>query len=138
MTKKLQAVIHFREFIVSLWGGIRMGLFDGLGSVIGDVLSGKPVNLMSIAEQVFANAGGVNGILSQLQAAGLGDQVASWIGTGSNLPVSADQIKSALSSEQMASLAGALGIDIGKLPQLLAEHLPKAVDQASPNGVLPS
>jgi uncharacterized protein YidB (DUF937 family) len=115
-----------------------MGLFDGLGSVLGDVLSGKPINLMAIAEQAFANAGGVNGILSQLQAAGLGDQVSSWIGTGSNLPVSADQIKSALSSEQMASLASALGIDVGNLPQLLAEHLPKAVDQASPNGVLPS
>ena len=114
-----------------------MGLFDGLSSALGDVLSGKPVNLMAIAEQVFTNAGGVNGILSQLQAAGLGDQVASWIGTGSNLPVSADQIKSALSSDQMASLAKGLGIDIGNLPQLLAEHLPKAVDQASPNGVLP-
>lgn len=115
-----------------------MGLFDGLGSVIGDVLSGRPVNLMAVAQQVFDNAGGVNGVLAQLQAAGLGDQVASWIGTGANLPVSADQIKSALSSEQLASLAGALGIDAGKLPQLLAEHLPAAVDQASPNGVLPS
>lgn len=115
-----------------------MGLFDGLGSVIGDVLSGKPLNLASIAEQVFNNAGGLNGIVAQLQAAGLGEQVSSWIGTGTNLPVSADQIKSALSSEQMASLANALGIDIGNLPQLLAEHLPKAVDQASPNGVLPS
>ncbi|HZG29059.1 protein of unknown function [Ensifer adhaerens] len=115
-----------------------MGLFDGLGSVIGDVLSGRSVNLMAVAEQVFNNAGGVSGILAQLQAAGLGDQVASWIGTGANLPVSADQIKSALSSEQMTSLANALGVDIGNLPQLLADHLPKAVDQASPNGVLPS
>lgn len=115
-----------------------MGLFDGLGSVVGDILGGRPINLMAIAEQVLSNAGGVSGILAQLQAAGLGDQVASWIGTGSNLPVSADQIRSALTSEQMAKLAGALGIDVGNLPQVLAEHLPKAVDQASPNGVLPS
>ena len=119
-------------------GGWLMGVFDGLGSVIGDVLSGKPINLMAIAEQVLPNAGGVNGILAQLQAAGLGDQVASWIGTGANLPVSADQIRAALTSEQMASLASAMGIDVHNLPQLLAEHLPKAVDAASPNGVLPS
>jgi uncharacterized protein YidB (DUF937 family) len=115
-----------------------MGLFDGLGSVLGDVLSGKPVNLAAIAEQVFANAGGLNGIVDQLQQAGLGEQVASWIGTGSNLPVSADQIKAALSSSQLASLASSFGVDINNLPQLLAEHLPKAVDQASPDGVLPS
>jgi uncharacterized protein YidB (DUF937 family) len=115
-----------------------MGLFDGLGSVIGDVLSGKQVNFLALAEQVFANAGGVNGILAQLQQAGLGDQVASWIGTGSNLPVSADQIKAALSSEQLASLASSFGVDISKLPEILAQHLPKAIDEASPNGVLPS
>lgn len=115
-----------------------MGLFDGLGAVLGDVLSGKPINLAGIAEQVFANAGGLNGIVSQLQQAGLGDQVASWIGTGSNLPVSAEQIKEALSSNQLASLANSFGVDINNLPQLLAEHLPKAVDQASPDGVLPS
>lgn len=115
-----------------------MGLFDGLGSIVSDVLSGKQVNLLAAAEQVFANAGGVNGILAQLQQSGLSDQVASWISTGTNIPVSADQIRSALSPDQMASMANALGIDINHLPELLAEHLPKAVDAASPNGALPS
>ena len=115
-----------------------MGLFDGLGSIVSDMLNGKQVNLLSVAEQVFANAGGVNGILAQLQQAGLGDQVASWLGNGSNLPVSADQIRAALSSDQLSGLARAFGIDASKLPELLAQHLPSAVDEASPNGVLPS
>lgn len=39
-----------------------MGFFDGFGLVLGDVLSGKFVNLMLIVEQVFVNVGGVNGI----------------------------------------------------------------------------
>ncbi|MFB9948151.1 YidB family protein [Rhizobium puerariae] len=115
-----------------------MGLFDGLGSVIADALSGKPVNILAVAEDIFQNADGVNGILAQLNQAGLGDQVSSWIGTGANLPVSADQIKAALSSEQVRGLATAFGIDADQLPQLLAQHLPTAIDQASPNGVLPS
>ncbi|MDR6816686.1 uncharacterized protein YidB (DUF937 family) [Neorhizobium sp. 2083] len=115
-----------------------MGLFDGLGSVISDALGGRPVNLLAVAENIFQNAGGVNGIVAQLNRAGLGDQVASWIGTGSNLPVSAEQIRSALSSEQVRGLASALGIDVDQLPQLLADHLPTAIDKASPNGVLPS
>jgi uncharacterized protein YidB (DUF937 family) len=119
------------------WEG-RMGLFDGLGSVISDALSGKPVNILAVAENIFQNAGGVNGIIAQLNQAGLGEQVSSWIGTGSNLPVSAEQIRSALSSEQVRGLASAFGIDVDQLPQLLADHLPTAIDKASPNGVLPS
>lgn len=115
-----------------------MGLLDGLGNLVGDALAGRPVNVLAAAEGIFQNAGGLNGILAQLDQAGLGDQVSSWIGTGANLPVSAEQIKSALSSEQVQSLASAFGVDISQLPELLAQHLPAAVDQASPDGVLPS
>lgn len=115
-----------------------MSLFDSLGSVIGDALSGKPINLMSVAEDVFENAGGLDGILAQLNQSGLGHQVSSWIGTGDNLPISADQIRAALSSEQVQSLAAKFGVDISQVPDLLAKHLPETVDQASPNGALPS
>ncbi|WP_245355723.1 YidB family protein [Rhizobium leguminosarum] len=115
-----------------------MGLFDGLGSVVSDVLNGRPVNLLQVAEDVFQNAGGLDGILTQLNQSGLGHQVGSWIGTGDNLPISADQIRSVLSSEQLQTLAANLGIDASKIPEFLAEHLPTAVDQASPNGILPS
>jgi uncharacterized protein YidB (DUF937 family) len=115
-----------------------MGLFDSLGSIVQDVMAGKEINLLSIAEQAFAGAGGVNGILGQLQQAGLGDQVASWIGTGQNLPISADQIKSALSNPQLQALAASMGVHLDQVPGLLAQHLPGAIDQASPNGVMPS
>jgi len=137
MTQKNRAAIVPTAPDGQTWEG-RMGLFDGLGSVISDALGGRPVNLLAVAENIFQNAGGVNGIVAQLNRAGLGDQVASWIGTGSNLPVSAEQIRSALSSEQVRGLASALGIDVDQLPQLLADHLPTAIDKASPNGVLPS
>ncbi len=110
-----------------------MGLLDGLGAMLGG-----QGNLMSIAEKALADAGGLNEIVAQLQKAGLGDQVASWIGTGANLPVSADQIRSALSSDQLAGIAASLGLHIDQLPQLLAEYLPKVIDAATPNGNLPS
>lgn len=115
-----------------------MGLLDGLQSIVGDALSGKPVDLMAVAAQVLQNAGGLDGIVTQLNQAGLGEQVASWIGTGSNLPISSDQIKTALSSETMRNLAQSFGVDPDQLPQLLAEHLPQVIDKASPNGVLTS
>ena len=115
-----------------------MGLFDGLGSVLSDVLQGKEVDFLAVASQVFNNAGGLNGIVAQLQSAGLGEQVASWIGTGENMPVSAEQIQQALSSEQLQSLAKTFGVDLSHVPELLSTYLPKAVDTASPNGELPS
>ncbi|WLS10584.1 YidB family protein (plasmid) [Shinella sumterensis] len=115
-----------------------MGLLDGLQNIVSDALNGKPVDLMAVAGQVLQNAGGLNGIVAQLNQAGLGEQVTSWIGTGSNLPISEDQIKTALSSDTLRNLAQSFGVDVDQLPQLLAEHLPKMVDKASPNGVLPS
>ena len=115
-----------------------MGLLDGLGSVLGDVLQGKEIDFMSVGMQIFNNAGGLNGIVNQLNEAGLGQQVASWIGTGANLPVSADQISSALSSGQIEQLASSFGVDVGNLPQLLAQYLPKAIDSATPDGQLPT
>lgn len=115
-----------------------MGLLDGLQTIVGDALNGKPVDLMAAAGQIFQNAGGLDGIVSQLNQAGLREQVSSWIGTGSNLPVSEDQIKTALSSETLRNLAQSFGVDINQLPQILAEHLPKMIGTASPNGTLPS
>lgn len=115
-----------------------MGLFDNLGGVIGDALSGKPINLMQVAEDVFRNAGGLDGILAQLNDSGLGHQVASWVGTGNNLPITADQISAALSSDQLQSLAAKFGVDLSQVPELLARHLPETVDQSSPDGTLPS
>ncbi|MCD1266720.1 DUF937 domain-containing protein [Shinella sp. AETb1-6] len=115
-----------------------MGLLDGLQNIVSDALNGKPVDLMAVAGQVLQNAGGLNGIVAQLNQAGLGEQVTSWIGTGSNLPISEGQIKTALSSDTLRNLAQSFGVDVDQLPQLLAEHLPKMVDKASPNGVLPS
>lgn len=108
-----------------------MGLFDNLGSIVGDVLSGKPLDVSSIAQNVFQNAGGVDGIVSQLRQAGLGEHVDSWLGAGANKAISPEQIQQALSSEQLSSIASSLGIDPQHLPQLLAQHLPQAVSQTA-------
>jgi uncharacterized protein YidB (DUF937 family) len=113
-----------------------MSLLDNLGGMLGDIMSGKQVDLLGLAQQALAGQGGLNGILGQLQSAGLGDQVSSWIGTGSNLPISAEQIQSALNNEQLTTLAASFGIDVSQVSNMLAQQLPQAVDQASPNGAL--
>jgi hypothetical protein len=57
------------------------------------------------------NLGNLQGIVNQLQQGGLGPQVQSWLGSGANLPVTPDQIRTALGNEHVRLLAQHLGVD---------------------------
>jgi uncharacterized protein YidB (DUF937 family) len=82
--------------------------------------------------------GGLNAIVAKLQQAGFGDQVKSWIGNGQNLPITAEQLQQALGSDTAKQLAARFNIPLDQLGPVLAQLLPKAVDNASPNGHLPA
>lgn len=47
-------------------------------------------------------------MLGKFDQAGLGQQVASWVGTGANMPLSGDQIQSALGADAIGDIAGKL------------------------------
>jgi uncharacterized protein YidB (DUF937 family) len=120
-----------------------MGLFDSLAGALGgtlkDVLGQAEASaLPGLVSAVLGKTdlGSLQGIVNKLQEAGLGTQVQSWLGSGANLPVSADQLRAALGNEQVRQLAQQFGLPIDAALKLLAEHLPTAVDQASPNGVI--
>ena len=81
--------------------------------------------------------GGLNAIVAKLEQAGLGDQVKSWIGTGQNLPITADQVRQVLGSETVKQLAAKYNIPVDQIAEVLAHQLPLAVDHASPDGKLP-
>ncbi len=78
--------------------------------------------------------GGLGGLLQRFQNAGLGDQVASWIGTGTNQPVSPDDIKSALGGGPLQTLAEHAGIDENEAATHLSSLLPQLVDRLTPQG----
>lgn len=86
---------------------------------------------------VIERAGGVPALLQMLQNGGLGDQVASWIGTGENQPVSGDQITAALGEDQVQQIAQQAGIEAGHASTGLAQLLPQVIDQLTPNGAVP-
>ena len=114
-----------------------MGLFDTLKDAAMGALAGQgPAALNAALGKT--DLGGLQGIVNQLQASGLGGQVASWLGSGQNLPISADQLKAALSNDQVRALAQHFGIDPDAALNLLAQHLPAAVDAASPDGTIAS
>ncbi len=93
----------------------------------------------TVISEVLAKTGfgDLQTVVAKLEEAGLGAQVQSWLGSGANLPISADQLRSALGDERVQEIAQHLGIPLDDALKLLAEHLPTAVDQASSDGSLP-
>jgi uncharacterized protein YidB (DUF937 family) len=81
--------------------------------------------------------GGLSGLIQKMTAGGLGEHVASWIGTGSNLPISADQLQAVLGSSFVQDIASKLGINVADVSSGLASLLPTVVDKLTPDGKLP-
>ncbi len=108
---------------------------DGLGAIMSDVLSGK-ADLASSLSGVISSMGGIEGLQQKFQQSGLGEQFASWVGTGENQPVSADDLDRALGggAGQAASAAQAMGIDLKAVLPLLATLLPGLIDKLTPDG----
>lgn len=110
-----------------------MGMLGGKGGLdIGD-LGGVAQNLLGKDSPI----GGLDGILGKLKGAGLEDQVQSWIGTGENKAISADQVKQALGPDEIKTIAEKAGVSEDKAASGLAQMLPQIVDKVSPDGNLP-
>ena len=107
-----------------------MGL---LNSLAGKVL-GSTNGIALAAMEIFNKNGGLSGILDQFKAADFSEQVASWVGLGDNLPISAEQITRALGGDQLAKIATKLNIEPAVLSNKIAQHLPSIVDKMTPNG----
>lgn len=97
-----------------------------------------PQMLMGVVVTLINNAGGLPGILAKLQAAGLGEAVQSWVGTGANQPVSGAQLGDALGSDLMGMLAQQLGGTTQQAAGTLANLLPGLIDQLTPQGQMPA
>lgn len=118
-----------------------MGLFDQVLSGALNSLGGSAGgnNLQKVVLQLLNSpqVGGVEGLVRAFQNGGLGDIVNSWVGTGQNLPVSAEQLQAVLGSEQIGAMASQLGISQAQAGGQLAELLPRVVDLLTPNGQVP-
>ncbi len=124
-----------------------MGLFDSVVGALGAAAGGgaaggaQPDLLKLVGSLMGPEAGGLAGLVQKFQQGGLGDVVASWVGTGANLPISAEQISQVLGPNTLQQLASQFGGGAGgggDLASQLAQMLPQVVDQLTPNGQLPA
>jgi len=108
-----------------------MGMFDGiLGGVVG-------AEMATVVNDLIVKHGGVQGIVAQLEQQGLSGTVKSWIGTGPNQPITADQIHQVFGSDAVKQLAAKVGLSPDVLAAKLSQVLPQAIDKLTPTGAVP-
>ncbi len=108
-----------------------MGMFDGLlGGIVG-------ASMVSVVNGILEKHGGVQGVVSEFERNGLGPTVRSWVGTGPNQPISADQVQKALGPDLLQQLSQKSGLSVQELAEKLSQVLPQAVDRLTPGGVIP-
>lgn len=111
-----------------------MGLLDGLeNAALGKVMGGNSNPMVSGLLQMIQNQpGGLPGLLQSFQDKGLGGVASSWVGTGENMPISADQIHQVLGSDQVKALAAKVGVSPDQASSAIAQLLPGIVDKLTP------
>lgn len=124
-------------------------LGGGLGGALGGALGGSPgasaapagSPLLQLALSLLAGdgkGGGLDSLIGAFQRNGLGDVVQSWIGTGENLPISAEQLQQALGGDRLQDLARGAGLSGADASSGLAELLPQLIDRLTPQGQVPT
>lgn len=116
-----------------------MGLLDSVISAVGGgnpQAQGQASLLPALIQYVNNYPGGLQGLIAKFQQGGLGDVVASWVGTGANQPVSGEQLKSVLGDNAVEQIAQQSGQDVGSVLGNLSSLLPNLVDRATPNGTV--
>jgi uncharacterized protein YidB (DUF937 family) len=81
--------------------------------------------------------GGIAGLQKMFEEKGLGSIISSWISTGQNLPISAEQLQNVLHGGALQNMASKSGMDLSQLTSLFSQLMPHAVDQMTPNGQVP-
>ncbi len=114
-----------------------MGLFDSITNALGGG-GGTQSNVINAVMGVLTNqqTGGLAGLVDQFKANGLGDIINSWISTGKNLPITAQQIQQGLGSETLKTLAAKAGVSTQDITTHLSKLLPQVVDKLTPNGTI--
>lgn len=122
------------DLLSGLGGG---GQTSGGGNMLATLL---PLVLALLQNRGAGASGGsgLEGLLGQLRASGLERQADSWVGAGTNLPVSAEELMNALGRGRVSELAAQTGMPEQQVGEGLASLLPELVNQLTPQGRLPA
>lgn len=132
----------FDEIMSQVMGTGGAGATGAAGAPSGGAGAVEPAAAGSHASVVQAilsvlsegRAGGLGGLLQAFEQGGLGHLVASWMGSGQNLPVTPGQVESVLGADRIQEIAQRAGLPPGEATQAIAAVLPHIVDRLTPGG----
>ena len=104
-----------------------MGFLDNVVNGLGQDAAGGLGDLLK-------SQGGVGGLAEKFGQAGLGDIVGSWVGSGANAGVTAEQIAAVIGHGPLADIAAKMGVSPQQAGETLAGLLPEAIDRLTPGG----
>jgi uncharacterized protein YidB (DUF937 family) len=116
-----------------------MGLLDSLENAAMSKVMGSTSNPLAsgLLQMIQNQPGGLQGLVQSFHDKGMGGLVSSWVGSGENCPITADQIHQVLGSDQVKALAAKAGISPEMAGSAIAQLLPGLVDKLTPNGQVP-
>jgi len=116
-----------------------MGLLDSLENEAVTKALGSCSNPLSsgLLQMIQNQPGGLQGLMQNFHEKGLAAVATSWVSSGQNMPISADQIHQVLGSDQVKALAAKCGISPDLAGGAIAQLLPGIVDKLTPNGQVP-
>lgn len=115
-------------------GGGLLGSLGSLGGMLNNLANSQLGGAAAGATAGSLVTGGLDKLLNQFRNTGQGPAAESWVGTGQNHPVTAEQINAAIGHGKIAEIAQAAGISTEQMSQLLAQALPNLIDKLTPGG----
>jgi uncharacterized protein YidB (DUF937 family) len=103
---------------------------SGIAGVLLNMLGGG-------GNRTAGTGGGLGGLLSSFEQAGLSHIAQSWVGNGPNQPVSPQQLQTVFGDGQVQTMARQAGMAPHDFLSQLSQHLPRVVDGVTPNGQMP-
>ena len=118
-----------------------MGLLDSLKQEALDAAkkyaADNPQLGQEAANLIHTGPNGLSGFVQQFESAGFKQIVQSWVGTGPNQAITAQQIQQVLGSDKVKQIAARIGLDPNVVSQKLATIVPQIVDHLTPKGQIP-
>ena len=118
-----------------------MGLFDEVLSMAGAGAGQQTQHASALSAIIdYVNSpqvGGIAGLQKMFQEGGLGSVFSSWVSSGRNLSVTADQLQNVLHGGALQQVAQKAGMDPSQLTGMMSALLPHLVDKLTPNGQIP-
>jgi uncharacterized protein YidB (DUF937 family) len=114
-----------------------MGLLDALTSIAGGASAEHNGVADALSQVMQEHPGGMDGLLNQLKQNGLGEQVQSWVGSGTNQAVSPEQVQQGFGASTLQNIAQRAGISPQVASGVIAVVLPLVVSHLSGNSGQP-